>query len=139
MMDKHPRTLKEVGDYRFGSVLVTLTNENVALPEHANTQFDEQSFLTSLRGSISLTRDEKWRIIQAVPNLSQFQVDELQNILAEEQKKFSELSPKHLSQLQKLEAKHAADWNDLQSITLQEGARAEEESAADDIRAQLGL
>jgi hypothetical protein len=137
--DEDIKILKEIGDYRFGSMLVALTNENVVLPEHANTNFDEQAFLTSLRGSISLTRDEKWRIIQAVPNLSQFQVDELQNILAEEQKKFSELSPKHLSQLQKLEVKHAADWNDLQSITLQEGARAEEESAADDIRAQLGL
>jgi preprotein translocase subunit Sec63 len=92
-----------------------------------------------LRGSISLTRDEKWRIIQAIPKLSQFQIDELKKILEEEQKKFSELSPKHLLQLQKLEQKHAEDWRDLQAVTVQDQAREQETQQADDIRTQLGL
>ena len=96
-------------------------------------------FLTLLSGSISLTRDEKWRIVQAIPNLSQFQIDELQKILTEEKRKFSELSPKHLLQLMKLEQKHTEDWKDLQSVTVQEGAKQEEDAQADEIRKQLGL
>ena len=137
--DEDIRILKEVGNYRFGSVGVALTNESIVVPQHPETNFDEQKFLTLLRGSISLTRDEKWRIIQAIPKLSQFQLDELQKILEEEKRKFSELSPKHLLQLQKLEQKHSDDWRDLQSLTVQQGARQEEQSQADEIRKQLGL
>jgi hypothetical protein len=137
--DEDIRVLTEVGNYRFGSITSQLTNQNIIIPAHADTTFDEQLFLTLLRGSISLTRDEKWRIIQAIPKLSQFQIDELQKILDEERRKFSELSPKHLTQLMKLEQKHAADWKDLQAVTVQEGARKTEQQKADEIRKQLGL
>jgi hypothetical protein len=137
--DEDLRVLAAVGDYRFGDISDQLTNDQVALPEHAATQFDEHRFLSLLRGSISLTRDEKWRIVQAVPRLSQFQVDELQNILAEERRKFGELSPKHLLQLQRLELKHAEDWRDLQGVTQQQAAKQEDQSEADAIRKQLGL
>lgn len=137
--DEDLRVLGEVGNYRFGTIAAQLGNDNIRIPPHEATTFDEQLFLTLLRGSISLTRDEKWRIIQAIPKLSQFQVDELQKILEEERRKFGELSPKHLSQLMKLEQKHAEDWRDLQTVSVQEGARAQEESEADKIRKQLGL
>lgn len=137
--DEDIRILREVGDYRFGSVTALLTNENVTVPAHPNTTFDEQRFLTLLRGSISLTRDEKWRIIHAVPKLSQFQVDELQKILEEEKRKFSELSPKHLLQLKRLEEKHAEDWRDLQAVSVQQSRQADEAGQADEIRKQLGL
>lgn len=137
--DEDIKILGQVGNYRFGSVTAALTNDGIAIPTHPNTTFDEQKFLTLLRGSISLTRDEKWRIIQAIPKLSQFQVDELQKILEEERRKFSELSPKHLSQLQKLEQKHTADWKDLQSVSVQEGVKQQDASQADEIRKQLGL
>lgn len=137
--DEDIRVLGEVGNYRFGSIASTLTNDNIPVPGHPETNFDEQMFLTLLRGSISLTRDEKWRIIQAIPNLSQFQIDELQKILEEEKRKFSELSPKHLLQLQKLEQKHAEDWRDLQAVTVQAGAKQEEQQQAEEIRKQLGL
>jgi UDP-N-acetylglucosamine 2-epimerase len=137
--DEDLKILAEVGNYRFGSITVTLTNENIAVPAHPETNFDEQKFLTLLRGSISLTRDEKWRIIQAIPKLSQFQIDELQKILEEEKRKFSELSPKHLLQLMKLEQKHAEDWRDLQAISVQQAARGQERNQADEIRKQLGL
>jgi hypothetical protein len=133
------RVLAEVGNYRFGSISSTLTNDKIVVPPHNETTFDEQKFLTLLRGSISLTRDEKWRIIQAIPKLSQFQIDELQRILEEERQKFSELSPKHLKQLMMLENRHCEDWKDLQSISVQAGARQEEQAQADEIRKQLGL
>jgi hypothetical protein len=120
-------------------VMQGLNNDNVAIPAHPETAFDEQAFLILLRGSISLTRDEKWRIIQAVPKLSQFQIDELQKILEEEKFKFSQLSPKHLKHLMQLERKHAQDWADLQSLYVQQAAKQKEQSQADEIRKQLGL
>jgi len=137
--DEDIKILGEVGNYRFGSLTVSLNNENIVVPGHPETQFDEQKFLTLLRGSISLTRDEKWRIIQAMPKLSQFQIDELQKILEEERRKFSELSPKHLLQLQKLEQKHAEDWRDLQAVSVQQNAKSQEQDQAAQIRKQLGL
>lgn len=137
--DEDLRVLGEVKDYRFGSISSRLSNEHIATPAHPETNFDEQKFLSLLRGSISLTRDEKWRIIQAVPKLSQFQIDELQKILDDERKKFSELSPKHLQQLMRLEQKHSEDWKDLQSLMIQRGAKDKEQAQADEIRKQLGL
>lgn len=137
--DEDLRVLGEVKDYRFGDISSKLTNDNIVVPAHPEAKFDEQQFLNLLRGSISLTRDEKWRIIQAIPKLSQFQLDELQKILDEERRKFSELSPKHLLQLQKLEQKHADDWRDLQAITVQDQAKKTEGAQADEIRKQLGL
>ncbi len=137
--DEDIRILGEVKEYRFGSITGKLTNEKVEVPAHPETTFDAQKFLTLLRGSISLTRDEKWRIIQAIPKLSQFQIDELQKILEDEKRKFSELSPKHLLQLMKLEQKHSEDWRDLQSFMVQKNAKQEEQSQADAIRKQLGL
>lgn len=137
--DEDIKILAEVGNYRFGTIAVSLTNENVFVPAHPETNFDEQKFLILLRGSISLTRDEKWRIIQAVPKLSQFQIDELQKILEEEKFKFSQLSPKHLKHLMQLERKHSEDWKDLQSMYVQQQAKKEESNQADEIRKQLGL
>jgi len=137
--DEDIKILAEVGNYRFGTVTAQLNNDNVAIPAHAETKFDEQKFLSLLRGSISLTRDEKWRIVQAVPKLSQFQIDELQKILEEERVKFSQLSPKHLRHLQQLERKHAEDWKDLQALYVQQTAKQKEQTQADDIRKQLGL
>lgn len=137
--DEDIRILAEVGNYRFGALSLGLNNDHVVIPTHPETQFDEERFLGLLRGSISLTRDEKWRIIQAIPKLSQFQIDELQKILEEERYKFSQLSPKHLKHLMQLEKKHSQDWTDLQSLYVQQSAKQKEQSQADDIRKQLGL
>ena len=137
--DEDIKILGEVGSYRFGSIGVTLTNDHIVVPAHPETTFDEQRFLVLLRGSISLTRDEKWRIVQAIPKLSQFQIDELQKILEEEKFKFSQLSPKHLKHLQQLERKHTEDWKDLQASFIQQQAKKQEASQVDDIRKQLGL
>jgi hypothetical protein len=137
--DEDIKILAEVGNYRFGTIASALNNDKVMIPEHPETTFDEQEFLSLLRGSISLTRDEKWRIIQAIPKLSQFQIDELQKILEEERQKFNQLSPKHLRHLMQLEKKHSEDWKDLQSLYVQQTAKAEEQNQADAIRKQLGL
>ena len=137
--DEDLRILEVVGGYRFGTISKNLTTDNIKMPAHKETVFDEQKFLALLAGSISLMRDEKWRIIQAIPKLSQFQIDELFKILSEEKIKFSELSPKHLLQLQKLEQKHGEEWKDLQSLMIQQDVKKEDQAKADEIRKQLGL
>lgn len=110
----------------------------ISLPAH-NLQVDEQKFLKLLAGSISLTKDEKKRIIQSIPKLRQEQVDELIRIFEEERQKFAELSKKHVEQLKKLEKQHWADWQDIE-LEQKAGEKAkEDESQADEIRKKLGL
>jgi len=110
----------------------------IKIPAHSLT-FDENKFLRLLAGSISLTKDEKRRIIEAVPRLSQYQIDELIKILDEEKNKFSALDVKHKEQLNSLQKKHADDWGDLEL----EMAAPEKQQAEDDqakkLRESLGL
>lgn len=113
-------------------------SSKITIPAH-DLNFDEAYFLRLLAGSISLTKDEKKRIIQAIPKLSQFQIDELIKILEEEKRKFSELDVKHQEQLKKLEDKHAQEWEQLEMDGEQEEKAQEDDAQADDIRKSLGL
>lgn len=108
------------------------------MPAH-NLQFDEQKFLRLLAGSISLTKEEKKRIIQSIPKLKQEQVDELIRIFEEEKIKFAELSGKHVDQLKKLEKQHLADWQDIEIEQKAQGKAEEDQNEADEIRKKLGL
>lgn len=123
--------------YVFGQIWAGF-DTNIKLPPH-QLQFDEKHFLRLLAGSISLTKEEKWKIIQYVPKLTQYKVEQLMNILEEEQRKFQELSAEHGEHLQKLEEKHAAEWKDLEYKFDQKGKRDEDAGKADDIRKSLGL
>jgi len=110
----------------------------IKIPSH-NLKFDENYFLQLLAGSISLSKDEKKRIIESIPKLSQYQIDELIKIFEEEKRKFSELDVKHKEQLRALEAKHAAEWEALEMEQEQNSAQGEETAAVDDIRKSLGI
>ncbi len=77
-------------------------------------------------------KDEKKRIIEALPRLTQQQIDELIRILEEEKKKFSELDQNNKPQLDALEAKHSAEWSQLEA-EMTAGDRAKKE--ADDAEA----
>lgn len=112
---------------------------SVKIPPHPNTKFDEQKFVMLLAGSISLTITEKKRIIDAIPQLSQFQIDELMKIFEEEKEKFSELEKKHSEQIAELEKKHASSWQDLESKAEEDKKKEEEAKKAEDIKKQLGL
>ncbi|MBF0378420.1 MAG: SUMF1/EgtB/PvdO family nonheme iron enzyme [Desulfamplus sp.] len=81
-----------------GGVFV-LKNHRFTIPSHLNTAFDEEEFLTYLEGSISLIVAEKQRIVNSIPDLSQFQIDELLKILYEERRKFMGLDKVHEPQL----------------------------------------
>ena len=112
----------------------------VKIPPHPNTKFDEKKFLELLAGSISLTLNEKKNIINAVPQLTQFQIDELMKIFDEEKGKFAELEQKHAEQVAELEKQHAAGAPDaLQAKQEEDQRRAKEEADAEAIKKSLGL
>ena len=111
----------------------------IKIPAHPNTKFDEKKFLELLAGSISLTINEKKKIIEAIPQLSQFQIDELIKIFEEEKGKFAELEKKHADQIAELEKQHAGSWQDLEAQKEEEAKKAAEAKQAEDIKKQLGL
>lgn len=111
----------------------------IQVPAHSNTKFDEQNFLELLAKSISLTKTEKQRIIESIPKLSQYQIDELMRIFEEEQKKFAELNNSHEEQLKALEAKHKNDWDDIEVKAKQDEKKKADEDEADKLRKQIGL
>lgn len=114
------------------------TELKVKIPAHS-LNFDEKKFLFLLAGSISLSRDEKKKIIETIPKLKQAQIDELIRIFEEEKQKFSQLSAKHVPQLEKLAKQHYQDWMDLEVGFQAEQKKAADDSAADEIRKSLGL
>lgn len=112
---------------------------SVKIPPHPNTKFDEKKFLQLLAGSISLTITEKENIIKAIPQLSQFQIDELMKIFSEEQTKFSELEKKHADQMKEMEDKHKESWQDVEAKAEEGKKKEDEEKEAEDIKKSLGL
>lgn len=116
----------------FGPVL------KIQVPPH-ELQFDEQYFLHLLAGSISLTKDEKKRIVESMPKLKQSQVDELIRIFEEERRKFAELGEEHVPQLEKLAKQHFEDWMDLEVHQEQASKADEDAKKAEELRKQLGL
>lgn len=117
----------QVGDFK----------TSVAIPEHPNTTFDEVYFLKMLSGSISLTKNEKKKIVESIPKLSQYQIDELIKIFEEERRKFAELDEKHQVKIRELQAKQQEDWKDLEMAEQQEGKKEEDAAAAEALKAQL--
>jgi len=123
-------------NYQIGGLLPKIITYKI--PAHS-LQFDEQIFLHLLAGSISLSKDEKKRIIESVPKLRQTQVDELMRIFEEERRKFAELSTKHVDQLKKLEQQHFAEWQDLEVEQKASERKNQDQAQADEIRKKLGL
>lgn len=139
MGDQSAAAVQPQGDpnYKFGERMKTFKT-TIKLPAH-KLAFDEDKFLNLLAGSISLTKDEKKKIVDSIPKLRQDQVDELMKIFEEEREKFIELSTKHSAQLKKLEDQHAADWKDLEIEFKAAVKSSEDVSKAEEIRKQLGL
>lgn len=123
-------------NFRLGEKLPAVLK--VKVPPH-ELNFDEQHFLHMLAGSISLTRDEKKKIVESIPKLKQSQIDELIHIFEEEREKFAQLSKKHVDQLEKLAQKHFEEWMDLETEFDQQNKAQEDAQKAEEIRKQLGL
>ena len=60
---------------------------------HPLTTFDEKHFVELLEHSLSLSTFEKKRVIDAIPSLSQFQIDELIKVFEDERVEFRKLMP----------------------------------------------
>lgn len=66
------------------------------MPPHPQTIFNERLFMELLTSSISLTGQEKQRIVDSIPQLNQYQIDELMRIFVEEASTFVALKAKRL-------------------------------------------
>lgn len=106
-------------------------------------EFEENVFLDLLKHSLSLNTFEKKRVIDAMPTLSQFQVDELQKVFLEEREKFKELAWEHPDDIKKLVAKQQQEWLQLWDIYKTEKEKQEkeweEQKKIDDLKSQFGL
>jgi hypothetical protein len=111
---------------------------NVTAPK-SELQYDDVYFIRLLAGSISLSKDEKKKIIESIPKLKQAQIDELIRIFEEEKQKFAALSKKHMPQLEKLSQQHFDEWMELEHEWDQSQKKTEDTSKADAIRKSLGL
>lgn len=107
------------------------------IPPHPNTQFDEENFLTLLEGSISLTMEEKKRVIEAIPRLKIEQINELISIFEEEKQKFAELEKEFASDVEKLKKEREKEMN-VAEIKQEEESEADAEAAeAEALRKRL--
>lgn len=131
-----PSKPSKPANFKLGSKLGTTLR--IKVPPHS-LKFDEQHFLHLLAGSISLTKDEKSRIVESIPKLKQTQIDELTRIFEEECQKFAELGEEHTAQLEKLAQQHYEDWIDIELKQEQTGKAQDDAQKAEEIRKQLGL
>ena len=110
---------------------------------HPLTTFDEKNFVDLLEHSLSLSVSEKKRVIDAIPTLSQYQVDELTKVFEDERIEFKKLMPKEGETIKKLVVEKKAEWNQLKQIYIDElqakKSQTKDQDQIDDIKKDLGL
>ncbi len=87
---------------------------------HPLTSFDESNFINLLEHSLSLSTFEKKRVIDAIPTLSQFQIDELIKVFEDERVEFRKLMPTEGEIIKWLVVKAQNEWEQLKDIYLEE-------------------
>ncbi len=87
---------------------------------HPLTTFDEATFMELLEHSLSLSTFEKKRVIDAIPTLSQFQVDELVKVFEDERVEFRKLMPTEGEIIKGLVVKAQNEWEQLKDIYIEE-------------------
>jgi hypothetical protein len=110
---------------------------------HPLTEFEEKEFVDLLEHSLSLSVSEKKRVIDAIPTLSQYQVDELRKVFTEEREEFRKLMPKEAETIKKLVTDKRAEWKQLKQVYIDELKNRqksnEDQSKIDDLKKSLGL
>lgn len=110
---------------------------------HPLSEFEEAAFLDLLEHSLSLSVTEKKRVIDAVPTLSQFQIDELTKVFVDEREEFKKLLPKEGDTIKELVVKAREGWNQLGEIYVQERAQKarqnEDQAKIDEMKKSLGI
>lgn len=119
----------------------TLLQSKIAV--HPLTAFDEAKFLDLLEHSLSLSTFEKKRVIDSVPQLSQFQIDELMKVFEDERIEFRKLVATEGEIIKGLVVKAQNEWEQLKDIYAEEIRSAEQArldaQKADEIKKSLGL
>jgi len=110
---------------------------------HPLSEFEEATFLDLLEHSLSLSVTEKKRVIDAVPTLSQFQIDELTKVFTDEREEFKKLLPKEGDTIKELVVKARDGWKQLGEIYIQERAQKakqnEDQVKIDEMKKSLGI
>ncbi len=110
---------------------------------HPLSDFDEAAFIDLLEHSLSLSVFEKKRVIDAIPTLSQFQIDELVKVFEDEREEFKKLLSKEGETIRELVNKAKEGWNQLRDIYVAERtARSkanEDQAKIDALKASLDL
>ena len=110
---------------------------------HPLTTFDEKEFITLLEHSLSLSVSEKKRVIDAIPTLSQYQIDELKKVFEDERIEFKKLMPKEWETIKKLVVEKKKEWTQLKQIYIDELAAKKiankDKGEIDDLKASLGI
>ncbi len=110
---------------------------------HPLTTFDEKYFMELLEHSLSLSTFEKKRVVDAIPSLSQFQIDELVKVFEDERVEFRKLMPTEGEIIKWLVVKAQNEWEQLKDIYIEEekaNAKASEDAQkAEDLKKTLGL
>lgn len=102
---------------------------------HPLTTFDETTFVNLLEHSLSLSTFEKKRVIDAIPTLSQFQIDELVKVFEDERIEFRKLMPTEWEIIKGLVVKAQNEWEQLKDIYIEE-AKAQAVADADALKAE---
>jgi len=74
---------------------------------------DEREFTQLLAASLSLSVEEKKRVVLAIPGLSQFQVDELSRVFEDEDLEFARLWPKEAELIRELQKMQRSEWEEI--------------------------
>lgn len=110
---------------------------------HPLTTFEEAYFMELLEHSLSLSTFEKKRVIDAIPNLSQFQIDELVKVFEDERVEFRKLMPTEGEIIKGLVVKAQNEWEQLKDIYIEEekaNAKAGADAAkAEELKKSLGI
>lgn len=110
---------------------------------HPLTTFDEQSFMDLLEHSLSLSTFEKKRVVDAIPTLSQFQIDELIKVFEDERVEFRKLMPTEGEIIKWLVVKAQNEWEQLKDVYREEEkaniAAQSDAQKAEELKKSLGL
>lgn len=104
---------------------------------------DVNEFFDLVKHSLSLSFEEKKKVIDYVPTLSQFQFDELKKVFLEERTKFREMAELHPEDIKKLLKQQQDSWLQLVQWYHMESEKQtvqnKDEQKIDDIKKSLWL
>lgn len=115
----------------------------LVIDNHPTTEMSEVYFIELLEFSLSLNIYEKKRVVDAIPTLSQFQIDELVKVFEDEREEFRKLMPKEWDTIKNLVDEKKREWEQLKEIYIQEKQEKEksgqDQAQIDELKKSLGI